>query len=214
MVATAIGSYATTAALKALIGTTDSDDDSLLGTICDRVNQHIETETRQPICPIGSRTYLYDIPDTTRRGLGTSRIFAPMPVDAPTKGIGGLRAVTLVEYGGYSGATYSTLASTDYFLRERKGVIGPYQWLCFSDRPLGSYSSFATGRATIRVTGTAGWDAIPDDLTQVALLIAQKMWNARAVGREPTEDGLPPVAAMTTNLERGTMWNYRLRMPF
>jgi hypothetical protein len=41
---TAIGSYATLAGVKArLSGTFDSTDDILLGTLCDQINQFIES---------------------------------------------------------------------------------------------------------------------------------------------------------------------------
>src|SRR5687767_10613165 len=92
MVATAIGAYATSAALKAVAGiaTADTTDDTLIGLICDRVNQYIETTCKQVIAPLSSATYLYD-------GDGLTRIFLPAPVNASYGGIGGLRAVTLVE---------------------------------------------------------------------------------------------------------------------
>ena len=128
MTATAIGSYATTAALKTLIGTTDSNDDTLIGLICDRVNMYIESETRRVLAPIASTTYLYD-------GDGSSVLFLPLPVDkAP---IGGIRAITLVEFRDYTGDTFSTVTSGDYFLRDRLGMTGPYERLYMSDEPSG-----------------------------------------------------------------------------
>ena len=54
---TAIGSYATLAAVKArLSGTFDSTDDTLLGTLCDQANQFIESPQ------------------------GTGRVLAPRPI--------------------------------------------------------------------------------------------------------------------------------------
>ncbi len=226
MTATAIGSYATTALLKGLIGTTDSDDDSLVGLICDRVNAYIESETKQPIAPITSATYLYDIEDYSHSpmvypsyglggtGSGLKRLFAPTPVGATTLGIGGLRAISLLEFAPYTGGTYETIASTDYFLRGRHGVAGPFQWLVLSDRPAGQYYRFPAGRATVRVTATAGWTAIPDDLIQTALLIAQRDWNARSIGGQGTsEQGDPMPPLRVSNREREVIWNYRLKMP-
>ena len=232
MTATAIGSYATTAALKALIGTTDSDDDAELGLICDRVNQLIESMTMQPVCPISSATYLYDVADTTRHrsgvtplvpwfygiGSGMSRLFTPAPVDAATKGIGGLRAITLLEIAPYSGGTYATVAATDYFLRERQGVSGPYKWLVLSDRPAGVYSHFPVGRATVRVTATAGWAAIPDDLTETALAVAHRAWNAREIGQQDVsgsdEHGRPIVARFLAGRDKETIARYTLKWPY
>jgi hypothetical protein len=194
-----------------MVGITDSTDDTLLGLICDRVNSYIESETRQPVAPITSATYLYD-----HDGL-TTRVFTPMPVGASTLGIGGLRAITLLEFAPYTAGTFETITSTDYFLRGRVGVQGPYKWLVMSDRIGGSYtrsySKFAPGRAAIRVTATAGWAAIPDDLIRVALEIAARDWYGRAGSGTASEEaiGLPPLRVL--NSERETMWNYRLASP-
>src|SRR4051812_26698128 len=126
MTATAIGAYATSALLKALIGTTDSDDDATLGLICDRVNQLFEDVTHRVLAPISSTTYLYD-------GDGSNSIFLPLPVDkAP---IGGIRATTLVEAQYFTGAGFATVNSADYFLRQRVGMAGPFERLVFSDVP-------------------------------------------------------------------------------
>jgi len=75
MTATAIGSYATTAALKSLIGTTDSNDDTLIGLICDRVNSYIEDVTGRVMAPIASAIYLLD-------GDGTDRLYFPRGIRA------------------------------------------------------------------------------------------------------------------------------------
>ncbi len=222
--------YVTEGHLKAHISITDTTDDTLLSVICDRVNQYIESETKQPVGPIPSKTYLYDvaplnygqmyhhhpyIPALAGAGLGPTRLFTPMPVDAPTKGIGGLRTVTTVEIAPYTGAAYVTIASTDYFLRERAGISGPFRFLCLSDRPAGLYRNFPVGRATVRVTATAGWDAIPADLTMIAIEIAKRGWNARQAGYQDAVDdqGLPLVARLVTGQERQTLRNYTLKMP-
>ena len=144
--ATATGAYATAAALKTLIGITDSSDDTLIGLICDRVNQYIESQTKQVIAPITSDTYLYD-------GNGLSNLWLPMPASgAAAKSIGGIRAITLLEFASETGGTFETIASTDYFLRDQHGMTGPYRWLRMSDLPAGDYSTFPEGIANIRIT--------------------------------------------------------------
>lgn len=208
MTATAIGSYATTASLKAMIGTTDSDDDAVLGLICDRVNQYIESYTRSVLAPISSTTYLYD-------GDGSSRIYLPFPVDkAP---IGGLRAVTQVEIAPYTGATFDVGTLGDFLLRGKKSMTGPYQWLQFSDRPLGTYTSYRAGLQNIRVTGTAGWAAIPDDIIEVALAIAQRAWNNRQSGLQDAqgldENGRPVVARFLSGRDFETLNRYKAQYP-
>lgn len=203
--ATAIGSYATAALLKARTGIGDSTDDSLLGTICDQVNQYIESFTKRVFAPISSGTYLYD-------GDGGRELFLPLPVDhAP---IGGVRAVTLLEVAPYTGGSYVTVASGQYFLRGQIGMTGPYERLCLSDMPSSGYGYFPAGYATVRVTGTAGWAAIPDDITDVALTAATRAWESRQAGQVDIvgtdETGRPIVSRFFSARDYGTLRDYAL----
>ncbi len=199
--------YVTEALLKEQVSITDAVDDTLLSVICDRVNQYVESYTKQPIGPIASATYTYD-------GDNLTRIFAAQPTDARTNGIGGLRAVSLLEIAPQTGAAYETIPSTDYFLRGRHGVSGPYRWLCLSDHPVTStHRTFPKGRATVRVTATAGWVAIPDDLTETAINIARNEWNARQMGATEVidQDGQPFVPRYVSGRDRETLRRYMLR---
>lgn len=209
MTASAIGSYATATALKQMIGITDTNDDTLLGLICDRVNQLIETTCRQVIAPISSAAYLYD-------GNGLSRIFLPRPVNSSI-GIGGARAVSLVEFAPYTSGTFETVASTDYVLRSPFGNGGPYRWLLMSDQPAGTYHDYPDGQANIRVTMTAGWAAIPDDVTELALNLAHRAWNARQSGQQNVvgsdESGQPYVARYLDGKDKMTLRAYTLKAP-
>lgn len=209
MTATAIGAYATAAEFKRSAGITDTTDDTLIGLLCDRVNQYIETITMQPIAPISSATYTYD-------GEGLRRIFLPMPTNAATKGIGGLRAITLLEFGSVTAGiyTYTTVASTDFELRGRFGVAGPYRWLLMGSYPAGSYTSFPEFQK-IRITGTAGWAAIPDDVTEMALSIAKNAWDARQAGYVDADDvsGIPSVARFVRGRDREILKKYTLAYP-
>lgn len=206
---TALGAYATPTALKAFAKLDlDTDDDVIAGAICDRINQYIESCTRQVIAPLGSATYTYD-------GKGLSRLFLPLPTGFNIKGIGGFRAITKLEIAPQTGGDYEEIAAGDYFLRERFGVMGPYRWLILSDHPDGSYRKFPAGRATVQVTGTAGWSSIPDDLTEVALVVAQRAWNAREVGYQDVagtdEMGKPVVARFLSGRDRETLRRYTIR---
>jgi len=208
---TAVGAYATRAALEAYIGqgqTFDATDQAVMGAICDRVNAFIESTTKQPICPIPSATYLYD-------GDGLSRVWLPMPIGASTLGIGGLRTVTLLEITGETNGTFATSTATDYMLRGRHGVNGPYRWLVLSDRATGSYSTYPTGRGNIRVTGTAGWSAIPDDIIHTALNLAHRLWNARQSGNQnivvTDEMGQNTVAQYADPMDKMTLKRYMAR---
>jgi hypothetical protein len=192
--ATAVGSYATQSALAAMIGggqTFDGTDTTLQGLICDRVNQLLESEMHQVAAPISSATYIYD-------GRGLRHLYLPFPIGAASVGIGGLRAASLVEVQANTGAGYTTVAAGDYFLRGQAPMNGPFRWLVLSDLPTGLYNTWPDGYATVRVTATAGWAAIPDDLTMLALNIAQRAWNARQSGMQSIdgvdENGRPLVA--------------------
>jgi hypothetical protein len=74
---TAIGSYATLAGVKArLSGTFDSADDTLLGSLCDQVNQFIESPQ------------------------GTGRVLAPRPVGSGVASANEIQSVTLAKSVG------------------------------------------------------------------------------------------------------------------
>lgn len=206
--------YADLTRLKRRLNITDTADDLLLSEICDEINQLIESETKQPIRPIASATYLY-------HGNGLTRIYLPLPPAAATKGIGGLRAVTLVEFAPYTGGTFETFATTDWYLSERVTSGGPFKWLNIADRRSGTYtggnySVFPEGRNNIRVTGTAGWDSIPADLRKLALEVATRNWLARQVGYRGVQDdtGVPNASAYLSRLDRETLKLYTARQPF
>lgn len=203
MTATAIGSYATATLLKQMVGITDTTDDTLLGLICDRVNEWIEETTGRVLAPIASATYLYD-------GDGSCSLYLATPADkAP---IGGMRAVTLVEVQPYTAAGYETVDSSQYFLRQQIGMNGPYERLVFTDYPTGTFSSWPRGFATVRVTGTAGWAAIPDDITEVALTVASRAWSGRQSGQVDvigTDDmGRPLISRFVAGRDRDTLRRY------
>lgn len=207
MTASAVGSYATASALKSLIGITDSTDDTLIALICDRVNQYIESQTKQVIAPIGSATYLYD-------GNGLAHLFLPTPTNAATKSIGGIRAITKLEIASSTGGSFEEIASTDFFLRDKHGMLGPYRWLRLSDTS-SSFSAFPPGIANVRITGTAGWPAIPDDVTDMALSVAHRAWNARQSGQQnlvgADDMARPFVAQYFDPRDRATLKSYTLR---
>lgn len=203
--ATAIGSYATAALLKSRVAISDSTDDTELGKICDQVNQYIESFTKRVLAPIASAQYLYD-------GDGGSELYVPLPASGPP--IGGLRAVTVLEVAPYTGGSYTTLALTDYFLRGSVGMTGPYERLCLSDRRTSGYGYFPRGYATVRVTATAGWAAIPDDITEVALVAATRAWHAVQTGQSDivgTDDmGRPLVSRFFSSRDFGTLRDYAI----
>jgi hypothetical protein len=202
---TAIGSYATASALKTRAGISDSTDDTLLGTICDQVNAYIERETKRVMAPINSATYLYD-------GDGTSELYLPITGDGSK--IGGIRAITLLEVKPYTGGTFQTVTSGEYFLRDKVHVAGPYEKLVLSDRRTSGFGYFPRGYETVRVTGTAGWAAIPDDITEVALVAAVRAWHAREAGQTDIvgtdEFGKPVISRFFSVRDYATLMDFAI----
>ena len=198
--ATATGSYATTSDLKTRLGVTDTDDDTLLGTICDQVNQFIESTTGRILAPVsGTPTRTYDIAETT----------AVLHVPE------GIRAITTLEVADYTGADYATVTSGDYFLRPSyPAPAWPYTHVHMSDNPTGTIFSFPKGFDTVRITATFGFAAIPDDITDLALTIAVRSWHAREAGQQDIvgtdEMGRPLVSRFVSGRDRDTLRRYTL----
>lgn len=205
--ATATGAYATAAAVKARlgIGSGDTTDDTLIGTICDQINQFIESPqgTGRILAPINSTTYLID-------GDGSRRLYFPR----------GIRAITDLQIGAYTGATKDVIAATDYYLRplaQDRKPGWPAMYVELSDRPAGSYRTFPEGYETVSMTCTAGWAAIPDDITDVALTTAVRAWHARQSGQADLvgtdETGEPLVSRYVAGFHWATLKAYRLKQP-
>ena len=205
---TAIGAYATSSLVKSRLGITDTTDDTVLGTICDQINQYIETRTERVVAPISSATYLYD-------GDGSRSLYLPITADGQR--IGGLRAITLMEVAAYTGGAYATLASTQFFLRQKITVTGPFERLEFTDYPTGLYSCWPKGYATVRITATAGWAAIPDDITELALTAATRAWHAVQAGQSDIvgtdEMGRPLVSRFFSARDLETLNKYGVDIP-
>jgi len=203
--ATAIGAYATTSLLKAMIGTTDSDDDATVGLVCDRVNAYIESTTGRVIAPISSATYLLD-------GSGLTHLYFPK----------GIRAVTALSIGDTTGDTLDAVNASDILLRplvQDRDNGWPAMYLYLSDVPVSTVARkrFPKGRANVSMTCTAGWAAIPDEITDVALAIAQRAWNNLKSGLQDAqgldEQGRPVVARYVSGRDREVLRRYTLREP-
>lgn len=204
--ATATGAYATAAGLKARIfndGTTVTADDTVLGTVCDQVNSYIETFTRRILAPVASADYLLDVPQAT------TKLYFPR----------GLREVSAVTVGDYTGATKVALASTDYFIRPavHDRIPGwPALWLHLSDTCT-TRSYFPEGFDIVKVTATTGWTAIPDDITEVALTAATRAWHSIQAGQQDIvgtdEMGRPLVSRFFSARDLGTLRTYSAEIP-
>lgn len=186
---TAIGAYATRALVTPrLSGTFDSAENTLLDGICDQINQEIETVTGRVLAPIGSATYLFD-------GNGKDVLWVPI----------GIRAITLLEIAPYTAGTFATVTSTDYVLRplvQDRRPGWPAMQIRFADIRTGTYSTFRSGYGNIRVTMTAGWAAIPDDVQRIALDAAVRAWGARQVGQPESEFPSPTPTQFLSRRDR------------
>ena len=165
--ATAYGTYVTLDDLKTRLGIGSVTHDDLLGQIVDETNQWIESYTGRVLAPIPSASYLFD-------GYGLS---SPYYIDL---GRLGARAVTLLEDSS-DGISFSTIASTRYALRplaQDRALTGePASYIYMTD----GYR-LSVGYGNIRVTMTAGFEAIPDDVRAVAIGIATRAWRGRETG--------------------------------
>jgi hypothetical protein len=199
---TAIGTYATPALLKAQVQIGDTTDDTVLGYICDRINQYIETSTGRVLAPVSSATFTIDIAEPCRAFYFKR----------------GVRAISAISVGDYTGQTRTALASTDYFLRpsEHDRLPGwPATWVHLSD--YGSRTSFPRGFDIVSMTATTGWTAIPDDITEVALVAATRAWHALQSGQSDvvgTDDmGAPVVSRFFSARDLGTLRRYSVDLP-
>ena len=200
---TAIGAYATLAALKSRASISDTTDDAVLTSICDQINQYIETKTGRVLAPIASATYTFD-------GDGSRVLRYPR----------GIRAVTLLECAQYTGAGYETVASSQYFLRPAAAELRPgwpYTRIEFTDMPTGTFTAFPRGYDTVRVTMTTGWAAVPDDITELALVAATRAWHAVESGQQDivgTDDmGRPLVSRFFSARDLETLRTYGVDVP-
>lgn len=202
--ATAIGTYATTAAGKTRLGITDSTDDTLIGTLCDQINGFIEWYTGRVIAPVASAVYTFD-------GYSDAVIHGGKALFVKA----GLRAVSLLRIADSTGDSWNTVASTDYYLRptsQEREPGWPATELWLSDEPAGNYTHYPSGFANIEVTATTGWAAIPDEITQVALTLLVRAWHARMAGQAdiigPDEFGKPLVSRLLSFQDRNVLSGY------
>lgn len=200
---TAIGSYATSAAVKTRLGDTGSSNDTLIGVLCDQVNGWIESYTARPIAPY-SATYTFDSSSWSRDG--TSLVLPR-----------GLREVTSFTMSGGTGQAQEAVDADDYFLlpRDHERAPGwPATRLVLTDIPTDLPFSYASGGYGIAVIeGEWGWAAIPDELKAIAETTVVRAWHARQAGQQDIigtdETGAPIVSRYVSGRDRDTLDLYR-----
>ena len=104
-------------------------------------------------------------------------------------------SLTSVGVGGYTGDTYTTVASgsTGYFtIPDRPAVGWPYADIALSD--VGTdYVEFPTGRRTVQLVGAFGWATVPPLVRRATVELVRWLWNSR--GREGEPVGLSQFGA-------------------
>lgn len=199
---TAIGSYATTAAVKTRLGETGSTNDTLIGTLCDQINGWIESETGRPIAPY-TATYTFDYSSWSHDG---KTLVIPR----------GIRSVTTFTLAAQTGGSQSTIDSADYFLlpREQDRAPGwPATRLVMSDYVTNSvYDAASEGYGIAVINGSWGWAAVPDELKAVAETAVVRAWHARQAGQQDIvgtdETGQPIVSRYVAPRDRDTIDKY------
>ena len=200
---TAIGSYATPRALRARLGLPDALDDGALALVCDQVNGYIEHFCGRAVCPVPEQAWLYD-------GTGTPELVVN----------NGIRSVAKLELAYYTGGQYHTLLASDYFVRPAAGNRRP-GWpgtlLVITNIPKSGFAVFPVGYDTVRLTATTGWDAIPDEVTDVALTAATRAWRSAQSGQADVvgvdENGQAMVSRFFSARDLGTLRAYSLDLP-
>lgn len=203
--ATAIGIYAAMTAVKARLGpdaTFTNSDDAVLSTLIDGVNQWVESYTKRVLAPHSATEYILD---------GSSAIGGRV-IEVPI----GIRTLTGVEVAPYSGAALAAIPLADALLRPSALdlLLGrPAVDLWLTDLPAGIYRSWPSGYANIRLTGTFGFAAIPDDVVSVAVSMAVRSWHGRQTGQSgiigTDENGDTIVAPMPTASDYQILKRYK-----
>ena len=204
---TATGLYTNLTELKIRLGITDSTDDAQLTSITGYVNQGIESHTGRALASTTMTNALFDGYSALENG---RLLLFPR----------GVRSVSSVEVATYTGGTFTTVATSDVFIRptaqERDpGWPGTELWM--TDIPSSSTSVpyFPPGFANIRISGTGGWAAMPDDAINVGYNIAVGIWRGRSAQGGDTfaigPDGQRTFNRYLSEEDRMTLDRYRIK---
>jgi len=129
---------------------------------------------------------------------------------------GGVRTISLLEVAANTGASFVSLASTDFFLRplaqdRTPGWPATEVWL--SDLG-GTYPYFPPGYANVRATGTFGFGSVPARVEGVARRTVVRAYAARQAGQNDLigsggEGGIPQVSTFMSKRDREVLDGFR-----
>lgn len=140
-------------------------DQTIYDSIGTAVNELLEGYIGAPVGPAGTATRLYD-------GDGRDVLWIRQ----------GVQSITTLEIADQTGGSYTSIGTAYYRLRPADHDR-PTGWPAWKVRLTESAPMpFTDGYDTVRVAGVYGWAAIPPELSQVAVIIGTRMFQARKSG--------------------------------
>lgn len=129
----------------------------------------------------------------------------------------GMRSISLLEVAAYTGASFTTVPSSDYFLRpstQDRTPGWPATELWLSDIPTGAYSQFPYGLANVRPTGTFAFGSVPARIEGVARRAVTRAYAARQAGGNDLigsggDGGAPMVSQYLSKRDREVLDTFR-----
>lgn len=153
--------YATLAQVKAALRITDNVDDTLLEMAIESASRAIDEYTNRNFYNAGTAVRYY------------------APSDDFNVTIDDLVSLTTLETMSDTDQVYNTTwTATDYQLEPLNGIADgitqPYTHI----RAIGDYTYLTLGgEATIKVTGVWGWNAVPIQVTQAAVIQSSRIYK-------------------------------------
>lgn len=193
----------TTAQVKARVGDTDTNDDTLISELIDEVTDWVQQYCGRRIVPISSATYIRD----TASGYN---FYFPA----------GLRSVTALSVATSnqppSGGTYTVVPSTDYKLYPEEPAQGwPQTELRLLRAAVGTIKYFKDAENGLSITCTSGFTATPPDMQGVAIDAVVAAYTNRQMGASGVigvdNMGVTPWSQFFSrgSPQRGTLDRYR-----
>lgn len=170
--------YITAAELKAYAKIADTDDDTLIGQVCNAISRTIERFTGRQFNDAGSAT--------ARQYVATNPCHVEVDDFSTTSGL-------VVETDtGLDGNYATAIASTKYTLFPLNGIVEgqsghPYRKIHLHT---GATFTLSEGRPLVQVTAQWGWSAVPADVKQAAYIQGARIFGRRDFG--PGSNRLDP----------------------
>jgi hypothetical protein len=126
-----------------------------------------------------------------------------------------VRSLSLVETAPTTGAAFTTVAATDYFMRpttQERSPGWPATELWMSDV---SAAYFPPGYDNVRLTGTFGFAMVPPRIESVARRLVVRTYASRQAGQGDLlgaggDSGAPMVSSFLSKRDRETLDLFRM----